>query len=320
VLVESFRPGILEKMGLGPDVLHAANPKLVVARISGWGQTGPYRHKPGFGTLVEGFSSFASMNGFADREPVLPPIQLADNVAGLSGAFATMVALREVEMNGGRGQSIDLSLFDPLLSILGPQAASYQVTGRVKQRTGSRSTTAGPRNVFRTLDDEWVCLSASTQIMADRLFCVIGRPDLVGSPIAATNAARMENADELEAIVAEFVRQRTLEENLRFFDEADVTIGPVNDISRLVESPYVAERAALVRVPDAELGTVAMHAVGPRLSATPGALRRAAPRLAEHTVAVLRDIGIDEKTVAGLIAEGVVCDEAHADGKDGGDE
>jgi formyl-CoA transferase len=243
---------------------------------------------------------------------VLPPIQLADSVAGLSGAFATLVALREVEINGGRGQSIDLALFDPLFSILGPQAANYQVTGRVKQRTGSRSTTAGPRNVFRTSDGQWVCLSASTQVMADRLFRVIGRADLVGSPIAATNAARMANADTLEGIVADFVRRRTLAENLRFFDEADVTIGPVNDISQVVQAPYIAAREALVRMPDAELGTVAMHNVSPQLSASPGALRRPAPRLGEHNLEVLASIGIDAAALAALLAAGVASDEAHA--------
>jgi len=306
VLVENFRPGTLEKMELGPEVLHAANPGLVIVRISGWGQTGPFRHKPGFGTLVEGFSGFASMNGFADREPVLPPIQMADNVAGLSGAFATMVALREVEVNGGQGQAIDLPLFDPLFAILGPQAAHYQVTGRVKPRTGSRSTTAGPRNVFRTRDDRWICLSASTQAMAERLFRVIGREDLIDDPDYATNGARIRNAAALETIIGAFMRERTLEENLRFFDAADVTVGPVNDISLIVEDPYIAAREVLVRLPDDELGTVAMHNIGPRLSGSPGSLRRRAPRLGEHNREILADAGVDDERYEALVAEGIV--------------
>jgi formyl-CoA transferase len=305
VLVENYRPGTLEKMGLAPEVLLAANAGLVVVRISGWGQTGPFRHKPGFGTLVEGFSGYASMNGFSDREPVLPPIQMADNVAGLAGAFATMVALREVEVNGGRGQTLDLPLFDPLFAILGPQAAHYQVTGRVKQRTGSRSTTAGPRNVFRTRDDHWICLSASTQAMAERLFRVIGREDLIGHPDYATNAARVRNADALEAIIGGFMRERTLEENLRFFDDADVTVGPVNDISQIVEDPYIVAREVLVRMPDEDLGTVAMHGIGARLSGTPGALRHAAPKLGQHNREVLADAGIDDARYEALLAAGI---------------
>src|SRR5438094_4872732 len=146
ILVESFRPGILEKMGLAPATLLARNPKLVVVRISGWGQDGPYRRRPGFGTLIEGMSGFASMNGFADREPVLPPMYLADSVAGLYGASAAMIALREVETNSGKGQVIDLPLLEPLFTIMGPQAAVLRLTGKLKPRTRNRSSTTEPPN------------------------------------------------------------------------------------------------------------------------------------------------------------------------------
>src|SRR4051794_27305362 len=178
VLVESFRPGVLEAMGLGPDVLHALNPSLVITRVSGWGQTGPYREKPGFGTLVEGYSGFAAMNGFADREPVLPPIFLGDMTTGLYGSSATMMALWNVRASGGAGQVIDLSLFEPTLSILGPQAANFRFTGALKPRTGSRSSTTAPRNAYVTSDGKWVCLSTSTETMAARLFHAIGRSDI----------------------------------------------------------------------------------------------------------------------------------------------
>ena len=182
VFIESFRPGMLEKIGLGPDVLHALNPQLVIVRVSGWGQDGPYAKRPGFGTLVEGMSGFAAINGFDDREPVLPPMYLADCMAALNGYGAVLVALREVEMNGGQGQVMDLPLFDPLYSMLGPQAANYKLTGEVKVRTGSRSTNAAPRNVYQTKDGHWVCLSASTQGMAERVLAKIGRPELVKDP------------------------------------------------------------------------------------------------------------------------------------------
>src|SRR5688572_15663079 len=216
IFVESFRPGTLEAMGLGPDRLLEANPKLVIVRISGWGQDGPYNRRPGFGTLVEGMSGFASFNGFADREPVLPPMYLADTVAGLYGASAVMIALREVEKNAGRGQVIYLPLLDPMFVVLGPQAANYRLTGKVKPRTGSRSTNAGPRNAYRCKDGLYVCLSSSTQKMAERLFRSIGRPDLATHPRYRTNADRVRHADELDAIIAPFIAQRTQAENVAF--------------------------------------------------------------------------------------------------------
>src|SRR5918999_391594 len=198
VFVESFRPGTLEKMELGPDVLLEKNPKLVIVRISGFGQEGPYRRRPGFGTLVEGMSGFASFNGFADREPVLPPMYLADTLAGLYGSTAVMIALREVEQNGGAGQVIDLPLLDPMFVVLGPQAANYRLTGKVKPRTGSRSTNAAPRNVYRCKDGHYVCLSASIQKMAERVFSSIGRADMIDDPRYSTNAERVKHGEELD--------------------------------------------------------------------------------------------------------------------------
>src|SRR5207249_108573 len=176
-----------------------------------------YRRRPGFGTLVEGISGFASFNGFPDREPVLPPMYMADSYAGLYGAIGVMVALREVEVNGGRGQVIDLPLLDPLFHVLGPQAANYRLTGKVKPRTGSRSTNSGPRNAYRTKDGHYVCLSASTQKMAERLFRSIGRPDLVDHPRYRTNADRVAHAEELDAIIGEVIAQKTLDANVAFF-------------------------------------------------------------------------------------------------------
>ncbi|MBY0437957.1 MAG: CoA transferase [Burkholderiales bacterium] len=307
-LIENFRPGTLEKMGLGLDVLHARNPKLVLVRVTGWGQDGPYRHKPGFGTLAEGMSGFAALNGFDDREPVLPPMQLADCTAGLYGAFATMVALREVEVNGGAGQSIDVSLFDPLFSVMGPQAASYRASGRLRARTGSRSTTAAPRNAYRTRDDRWVCLSASTQAMAERVMRSIGRGDLVDDPRFRTNADRLRNSAELDSVIGGFIAGMTLDENLAFFDRAEVTVGPIYDISQIMQDPYVIEREVLADYPDADMGQVPMHCVVPRLSATPGAIRLPAPALGEHNDEVLAAAGFDPQRIAALRACGALAD------------
>ena len=312
VLVESFRPGTLEKMGLGPEVLLAKNPKLVIVRISGFGQDGPYRRRPGFGTLVEGMSGFASFNGFPDREPVLPPMYLADTIAGLYGSTAVMIALREVERKGGQGQVIDLPLLDPLFAVLGPQAANYRLTGKVKPRTGSRSTNAGPRNAYLCKDGHYVCLSASTQKMAERVFRSIGRPDLVDNPRYRTNADRVKHAEELDAIIGPFVAQRTQAENVAYFEEAEVTIGPIYDISQIVEDPHMVERELVADYPDADMDAFPMHHVVPRLSGTPGSIRTPAPRLGEHNRALLAEIGIDEARYAKLLADGIACETSAA--------
>lgn len=306
VFIENFRPGTLEKMGLAPEVLHARNPKLVIVRVTGWGQTGPYRHKPGFGTLAEGMSGFAALNGFEDREPVLPPMQLADCTAGTYGAYAVLLALRHVEMRGGGGQVIDLSLLEPLFSFMGPQAASHRASGKLRARTGSRSTTAAPRNAYRTRDGKWVCMSASTQAMTERLFRVIGRADLIDNPRYRTNAERVKNAAELDAIIGEFIGRMTLDENLAFFDRHEVTVGPIYDIAQIMADPHVRAREIVADYPDEELGTIPMHCVVPPLSATPGAIRTPAPGLGQHNHEILAGLGIGGEELARLAAQDVI--------------
>jgi crotonobetainyl-CoA:carnitine CoA-transferase CaiB-like acyl-CoA transferase len=292
IFVESFRPGTLEAMELAPQMLLAANPRLVIVRVSGWGQDGPYRRRPGFGTLIEGLSGFASMNGFGDREPVQPPMYLADTIAGLNGAAAALIALRAAEQ-GGPGQVIDLPLLDPLFATLGPQAANFRLTGRIKPRTGSRSTNSGPRNVYRCKDGLYVGLSASTQKMAERVLRSIGRPELVGDPRYRTNAARVQHAEELDALIGAFVAGRTQAENVAFFEQAEVTIGPIYDIAQILEDPHVIERELLADYPDADMGAFPMHHVVPRLSATPGSIRTPAPKLGEHNRELLSGLGVD---------------------------
>ncbi len=288
MLVESFRPGVLEAMGLAPDTLLALNPRLVVVRISGWGQDGPYAHKPGFGTLVEGYSGFAAINGFADREPVLPPMFMGDAYAGLMGAASAMIALRHAEATG-QGQVVDLSLFEPIFSVLEPQMANWRLTGTLKPRTGSRSTNTAPRNVYRTADGGWVCLSASTQGMTEKLLRSIGHEALIQDPRFARNPERVKHAAELDAIIGAFVAARSLAENLEHFDRTGVTIGPIMDAAQLETDAYVAARESLIEVPDDEMpgGALPMTGHVPRLSATPTVLARPAPRLGEHNEAVL---------------------------------
>ena len=307
VLVENFRPGTLEAMGLGPDVLHARNSRLIVLRVSGFGQDGPYRERPGFGSLVEGMSGFAAKNGFADRPPVLPPLALADMIAGLYGAYAVMLALRVVE-RGGKGQVIDLPLLDPIVSVLGPDAATYRLTGEKPVRSGSRSMTTAPRNVYGTNDGRFIAISASIQAMAERVFRAIGKPEMITDPRFRTNTDRLANFDACDGAVADFIAARTLDENMAIFRAAEVTASPVYDIDQLMDDPHVAARGILVDAPDADLGRVPMHNIIPRLSETPGALRHAAPRLGEHTREILYGLGCDAAKLAALAAAGTILE------------
>ncbi|MCA3247646.1 MAG: CoA transferase [Azospirillum sp.] len=300
VFVESFRPGVMERLGLGPEALHAINPKLVIVRLTGWGQTGPYKNRPGFGSLIEGMSGFAAKNGFADRPPALPNMALADAVAGLQGAYAVMVALREVEAKGGKGQVIDLSLLEPLLSIVGPDAAEYRVSGHVKPRSGNRASITAPRNVYRTKDGRHVALSASTEDMAQRLFRAIGRADMIDDPRFAKNAARLRHVDEVDAIIQAFVGARDHDEVLSFFEREQVTFGPIYDASQIASDPHVVEREVMIDLPDPQAGYLPMHNVTPRLERTPGAIRRPAPELGQHTLEVLSQLGYDDPAIEAM--------------------
>ena len=306
VFLENFRPGTLETMGLAPALLYERNPKLVIVRLSGWGQDGPYRDRPGFGSLIEGMAGFATKNGFPDRPPVLPPFAMADMVAGLTGATSVLVALREVEVNGGKGQVIDLPLLDPLFSFIATEATIYNLTKQIRPRTGSRSETTSPRNVFLTKDGRYIGISASIQAMSERLFRAIGRADMITDPRFANNTARVRNADQTEAPIVEFIAARTLEENMALFEAAEVTASPVYDIDQFLADPHVQARGIVVDVPDTQLGSVTMHNIIPRLAETPGRLRRPAPEIGEHTAEILGQFGVTPEELEALAGEGIV--------------
>jgi crotonobetainyl-CoA:carnitine CoA-transferase CaiB-like acyl-CoA transferase len=305
-LVENFRPGRLEEMGLGPEILHRRAPKLVIARISGWGQTGPYRDRPGFGSLVEAMSGFADRNGFPDREPVLPPLALADMIAGLYGAMAVLIALREVEGKGGKGQVIDLSLLEPIFSVLGPEALTHKVTGKVKQRLGSGSNTSSPRNAYLTRDGKWVALSGSIQSMAERVFRVIGREDMIDDPRFRTNPDRVKHRDQVDEILGGWIKARDQAEVLEIFEREEVTASGIYDISDIVTDEHFLGREVLVDLPDKDIGNAPMHNIIPRLSATPGTFRLPAPELGEHNAALLGELGIDADGLVDLADRGVI--------------
>ena len=306
VLVENFVPGTLEKWGLGWEVLSAENPRLVLARVSGWGQDGPYRDRPGFGTMVEAMSGFAAATGPADGPPTLPSFPMADMVAALAGAAAVLAALRHRDHVSGRGQVIDLSLYEPLLSLLGPIAAEYALDGTIRTRHGNQSDNASPRGTYRTREGKWVALSASTPASARALFDGLGLADLLEDPRFSTNDARVAHNDLVDAALARAIGERTLDEMLHRFETLDLTAAPVYDIADIIKDPHVVARSILVDVPDADLGTVRMTAPTPRLADTPASVRWAGPPLGAHNRDVYASLGLDAAEIDELERDGII--------------
>jgi crotonobetainyl-CoA:carnitine CoA-transferase CaiB-like acyl-CoA transferase len=305
VVLENFRPGTLERWGLGPDELRQANPRLVLARVSGFGQTGPYAARPGFGTLAEAMSGFAALNGDPEGPPLLPPLALADGVAALATAFAILAALRAREETG-RGQVVDTSLVEPLLTLLGPQVTAYDLLGELQPRTGNRSSHNAPRNVYRTADGSWVAVSASATSIAARVLQLVGRPDLVEEPWFATGAGRAAHVDEIDAAVAAWIGMRSRDEVVAAFEAAEAAIAPVYDARDILADPQLAAVGAIATVADDELGPLRMPSVVSRFSETPGEIRHAGRRHGADTEAVLADLGVGAEQLERLRKDGVV--------------
>jgi crotonobetainyl-CoA:carnitine CoA-transferase CaiB-like acyl-CoA transferase len=305
VLIENFRPGTLERWSLGPAELERVNPRLVVLRISGFGQTGPYARKPGFGTLAEAISGVAHLSGFPDGPPMLPAIALADEVAGLVGAYAVLAALLERERSG-RGQVIDCSLYESLFQITGPIALVYDRLGIVTGRTGNRIPYSAPRNAYRTADGHWVGVSGTAQTVAERIFRAIGRPELATDPRFATNEARLAHVDELDEIIGSWIGAHTLEEVLEAFDREEAAAAPIYDIAQIFADPHYAARGTIATVDDPELGPIRMQDVTPRLSRTPGRIRHAGLPLGAANEEVYGRLGLSAEELEALRAEGVI--------------
>lgn len=297
VFIENFVPGTLEKWGIGPEQLNELNKKLIILRISGWGQTGIFKNAPGFGSLVEGMSGFAAMTGEEKQAPLLPPLALADMVAGLTGFGAILMAILASKKNNIGGQVIDLSLFEPFFSILGPWAASYKISGKVPARIGNRSNVAAPRGIYKTKDNKYVSLSASMQSMWEKLALTIGSSDLIKDPRFLTNSDRLNNQDDLDKPISKFIKKYNREEVLHIFSKEGITVGPVLDISEIIEHPYINDRKVLVDHYNKEYGNILMHQAFPRLSKTPGKVRHSAPLLGGDTDNVLKEIGISVKQI-----------------------
>ncbi len=307
VLVENFRPGTLERWNLGYETLSGVNPKLIMVRISGFGQTGPYRDRPGFGTVAEAMSGYVALSGFADGPPVLPPIPLADEVAGLVGALAALMALHHRDRADGRGQMIDIALYEPLFRLLIPYVPQYALLDEIQERVGNRFAGAAPRNLYRSGDGEWVAISATTQRTFERLAQTTGRSDLLSDVRFADNSSRVAHVEDLDAIIQDWMGARPLDEILRTLEEAEAVVGPVYHTPRILSDPQFRARGNIVVVHDAELGAIPMPGIVPRFSRTPGQIRHAGPRLGEHNETVygeLLDLSPDD--LGRLAQEGVI--------------
>jgi crotonobetainyl-CoA:carnitine CoA-transferase CaiB-like acyl-CoA transferase len=306
VVMESFVPGTLERMGLGWDVLSGWNSKLILARISGWGQTGPASQRPGFGTLIEAASGFAAMNGEPGGSPIVPSFPLADMTSALYAVNAIMFALYHRDVHGGEGQIVDVALFESLFSLLGPLAAEYAALGTLRERNGSRSKNAGPRGCYRTRDGRFVAVSGSTPKMAERFLVSYGLGDMLSDPRFATNEARVDNGLALDEAIASAIAGRTLDENLEIINRNALTAVAVQTVADIERDPQWQARQLLVDVPNGA-GTVRMHNIVPRLSATPGEITRAGGALGENNQDVYHDeLGLECADIIALEAAGVI--------------
>lgn len=306
VVMESFVPGTLEQMGLGWDVLSGWHSGLILARISGWGQSGPSSQRPGFGTLIEAASGFAAMNGEPDGNPIVPSFPLADMTSALYMVNAIMFALYHRDVHDGTGQVVDIALFESLFSVLGPLAAEYAVSGRVRERNGSRSKNAGPRGCYRTSDGRFIAVSGSTPKMAERFLVSYGLGELLADERFATNEARVANGLELDAAIAAAIASRTLDENRDIIDRNALTAYPVQTVADIERDPQWRSRQLLIDVPIGSR-TVRMHNVVPRLSATPGAVTSAGGALGEHNRDVYAgELGLEPDDLVALKTAGVI--------------
>jgi crotonobetainyl-CoA:carnitine CoA-transferase CaiB-like acyl-CoA transferase len=307
VLIENFRPGVLEGWNLGPDELLATNPRLVMLRVTGFGQSGPYARRRAFGTLAEAMSGFAHQTGQEDGPPTLPPFGLADGVAGISGALAVMLALYHRDTGGRSGQVIDLSLLEPLLGILGPSPSVYDQLGVIAGRHGNRSPNNAPRNTYLTSDQRWVAISASATSVAERVMRLVGRPDIAAEPWFASAGERVRHADLIDEVVAKWIGERPLDQVTKAFEEAGAALAPLYNVEQLMSDPQVVAREVITTIQDEDLGALKMQNLMFRMGATPGRIAHGGRRLGQDNEEVYGELlGLDPEKLGRLCEDGVL--------------
>ncbi len=310
VLIEGFRPGAMEKWGLGPDDLLAVNPKLVMLRYSGFGQTGPYKDRPGFGTIAECMSGYIGMTGFPDTPPNLPPIPLADEIAGVFGAMAGMMALYHRDASGNpdtKGQVVDVSLFEPLFRLCIPHITMFDMLGINRERVGNDFPDAAPRNLYKTGDDRWLGLSATSQSTFESLAKAMGMPDLIDRPEFKDNAARLDNRVILNDELQGWLGQRDLQETMDQLIPSGGVVGPVYDAPQIMADPHYLAREDIIDIDDPELGKTKMLGVVPKFSETPGSVQHAGPTVGEHNQHIYSSwLGLPADKLSQLSEEGTI--------------
>ncbi len=305
VLIENFRPGTMEKWGVGWEELEKINPKLIMLRCSGFGQDGPYAKRGGFGTVAEGISGFASINGYPDSPPTLPPVALADGVTGVFAALAIMIAVHE-RAGSGKGQSIDICLYEPLMRMLECNIMEYSTLKKIPSRIGNRINSAAPRNVYQAGDGRWVALSGSAQPIAENVFKAIGKPELIDDPRFKDNPSRVKNVDELDDIIGEWIAQRTFKEAVDILLAAGAVAGPVYEVDQMFTDPHLNHRQSLIEVEDEDLGKIQMPGMFAKLSRTPGSVRFTGPDKGAHNKEIYKGLGFTEEEIEQLAEAGVI--------------
>jgi crotonobetainyl-CoA:carnitine CoA-transferase CaiB-like acyl-CoA transferase len=307
VLIENFRPGTIERWNLSPERLLEINPGLIIARITGFGQFGPYSKRPGFGTLAESMSGFAQITGEPDGPPTLPPFGLADGITAQAAANAILIALYHRDARGGTGQVLDLAIIEPILTILGPQPIVYDQLGIVQTRTGNRSVNNAPRNTYETADGRWVAVSTSAQTIAERVMHLVGHPEIIDEPWFGSGAERAEHADLLDSFVGGWIANHELDDVITKFEEAQAAVAPVYDIAQIMDDPQYKALGSIVSIDDPDLGPVKMQNVMFRMSGTPGRIQWAGRSLGEDNQTVYRDeLGLSDVEIEALSRDGVV--------------
>ena len=308
VFIENFRPGRLEEWNIHYEDLQKINQRLIMVRVSGFGQDGPYRNQPGFGTLIEAMSGFAALVGEAEGPPMLPPFPLADSFAGLFGLFATMFAIYYRDVVGsGKGQVIDVSIWEGLYSMLGPNAAIYNLTGKVLERVGNRAFTSAPRNCYQTKDNRWVAIAGATQTTAARFFKAIGNPELIKDPRFNSNENRIKNVEALDNIIGKWFKKYTLQEILEVLKANEVPVGPVMDIRDILKDTHAKHREMVINFPDDDKEFLMMEGIFPKMSLTPGIVKHSGKRMgADNNEIYGKLLNLSKKDIEDLSKKNII--------------
>lgn len=306
VLIENFRPGTLERWGLNLERLRTANPDLIVVHISGYGQTGPYGSRAGFGTPATAFSGYAHINGYPDRPPVLPSVSLVDYLTGLFGALGALAAVYQLKVSGGPAEEVDAALYESIFRMLEVVVAEYDVLGTVRERTGNELAASCPAGIYQAKDGHWIVITTSTERTFARLAEAMDRADMLTDPRYSTNRERLTRRAEMNQLLSDWTGTFTREDLQKRLDDFSVPHSPVYNVADIFKDEHYAARDMLVEVSHPTLGSITLPGVVPKFSENPGSIRNAGPLMGEHTTSVLTGLGYTPEQITGLQVKGVI--------------